>query len=192
VLSPAAAAKAAKRPKQSRRRCWSKANERLVLQSIRAQVEAESAVQAFEEVSRRAEHDPLTQLPNRVLLLDRFEQAIVSAKRHGSRLALLFLDLNDFKQINDTHGHGMGDQVLKLAAKRLTASVRGADTVSRHGGDEFLILLSEISNASDAALIADKVLAALEAPAKVGENVFLLCASIGISIYPDDGLKAED
>jgi diguanylate cyclase (GGDEF)-like protein len=169
-----------------------KANERLILESLRAQVEAESAVQAYEEVSRRAEHDPLTQLPNRVLLLDRFEQAIASAKRHGSRLALLFLDLNEFKQINDTHGHGTGDQVLKLVAARLVSAVREADTVSRHGGDEFLMLLTEISQASDAALIADKVLSALGAPAKVGEHVFLLSASIGVSIYPDDGLRAEE
>ncbi|HZH08092.1 MAG TPA: diguanylate cyclase, partial [Lautropia sp.] len=192
VLSPAHAASTGEEADTIKATLLVEANERLVLESIRAQVEAESAVQAFEEVSRRAEHDPLTQLPNRVLLLDRFEQAIVSAKRHSARLALLFLDLNEFKQINDTHGHATGDQVLKLVAKRLTSSVREADTVSRHGGDEFLVLLSEISNASDAALIADKVLAALEAPAKVGENVFLLCASIGISIYPDDGLKAED
>ena len=127
-----------------------KANERLILESLRAQVEAESAMQALHEVSHRAEHDPLTELPNRVLLLDRFEQAIASAKRHGSRLALLFMDLNEFKQINDTHGHGTGDQVLKLVAQRLASSVREADTVSRHGGDEFLILLTEVSQASDA------------------------------------------
>jgi diguanylate cyclase (GGDEF)-like protein len=168
------------------------ANERLILESLRAQIEAESAVQALHEVSRRAEHDPLTQLPNRVLLLDRFEQAIASAKRHGGRLALLFLDLNEFKQINDTHGHGTGDEILKLVARRLSSAVREADTVSRHGGDEFLILLTEVSQASDATLIADKVLSALGAPATVGEHVFLLSASIGVSVYPEDGVRAED
>ena len=101
-------------------------------------------------MSRSAELDALTELPNRVLLLDRFAHAIASAKRHGTRLALLFLDLNNFKQINDTLGHAVGDQVLKLAAHRLASSVREADTVSRHGGDEFLILLAEVAQASDA------------------------------------------
>jgi len=168
------------------------ANEKLILESLRAQVEAEAAVQALHEAARRAEHDPLTQLPNRVLLLDRFAQAIASAKRHGSRLALLFLDLDEFKQINDTHGHATGDQVLKVVAQRLSSSVREADTVSRHGGDEFLILLSEVSQASDAAVIADKVLAALSAPARVGQELFCLSASIGISIYPDDGNDPDE
>jgi len=168
------------------------ANEKLILESLRAQVEAEAAVQALHDVARRAEHDPLTQLPNRVLLLDRFAQAIASAKRHGGRLALLFLDLNEFKQINDMHGHAMGDQVLKVVAQRLSSSVRQADTVSRHGGDEFLILLSEISQASDAKVIADKVLTSLSAPARVGQDLFCLSASIGISIYPDDGNDADE
>jgi diguanylate cyclase (GGDEF)-like protein len=169
-----------------------KANERLLLASIRAQIEAESAAEAYQEIARRAEHDPLTQLPNRVLLLDRFDQAIAGAKRHGSRLALLFIDLDDFKQINDAHGHGTGDQVLRLVAKRLTSSVREADTVSRHGGDEFLILLPEISQPSDAALIAEKVLTALGAPAIVGDHIFLLSASVGVSTYPEDGFTGEE
>jgi diguanylate cyclase len=161
------------------------------VESLRAQVEAESALDALQEITRRAEHDPLTQLPNRVLLLDRFSRAIASAERHGGRLALLFLDLDGFKQINDTLGHATGDEVLKLVAQRLSSAVRKADTVSRHGGDEFLILLTEVSQASDARLIAEKVRAALKAPARVGPHRFDLSASIGISLYPDDGLDAD-
>jgi diguanylate cyclase len=166
------------------------ANEQLVFSMLRAQTEAETAAQALKEVSRSAEHDELTGLPNRVLLLDRLAHAIVNARRHSARLALLFLDLNNFKQINDTLGHAVGDQVLKLVANCLASSVRESDTVSRHGGDEFLILLAEVSHASDAVLIADKVLAALGAPSRVGEHVLRLTASIGISIYPDDGEDA--
>lgn len=167
------------------------ANEQLVLASLRAQTDAETAGQALKEVSRSAELDALTELPNRVRLLDRFAQAIAIAKRRRARLALLFLDLNNFKQINDTLGHAIGDEVLKLAAHCLASSVRAADTVSRHGGDEFLILLTEVSQSSDAIVIADKMIAALGAPSRVGDHVFRLTASIGISIYPDDGEDAD-
>ena len=166
------------------------ANEQLVLAMLRAQTQAETTARALTEASRSAEHDELTELPNRVLLVDRFARAIVHAKRHSARLALLFLDLNNFKQINDTLGHAFGDQVLKLVAHCLASSVRESDTVSRHGGDEFLILLTEVSQASDAVLIADKVLATLGAPSRVGDHVLRLTASIGISIYPDDGEDA--
>jgi len=166
------------------------ANEQLVLAMLRAQSDAETAALVLNDVSRSAELDALTELPNRVLLLDRFARAIASARRRRARLALLFLDLNNFKQINDALGHAAGDEVLKLAAQRLASSVREADTVSRHGGDEFVILLTEVSQAADATLIADKVLAALGAPSRVGDHVLRLTASIGISIYPDDGEDA--
>ena len=153
------------------------ANEQLMLSVLRVQRDAdtaaEAAAQALKEVSRSAELDALTQLPNRLLLLDRLAQAIAGAKRRGARSALLFLDLNNFKQINDTLGHAMGDQVLKLAASRLASSVRAVDTVSRHGGDEFLILLAEVGTASDAVVIADKLSAALGAPSRVGDQVIL-------------------
>lgn len=170
------------------------ANEQLVLSALRVQTNADSAAeaaeQALKEVSRSAELDALTELPNRVLLLDRLAQAIATAKRHDTRAALLFLDLNNFKQINDTLGHAIGDQVLKLAASRLASSVRAADTVSRHGGDEFVILLAEVGAVSDAVIIADKLSAALGAPSQVGNQVIRLTASIGISLYPDDGEDA--
>jgi diguanylate cyclase (GGDEF)-like protein len=163
------------------------ANERLVLAALRSQSDAEAAARALDELSRSAEVDALTALPNRARLLDRFAGAIAFAKRHSTRMALLFLDLNNFKQINDTLGHAMGDEVLKLAAHRLASLIRDEDTVSRYGGDEFLVLLTEISQPSDAMLVADKLLAALGAPCRVGEHVFRLTASIGICIYPDDG-----
>lgn len=162
------------------------ANEQLVVNAMLNQTNAESASQALHDVMRAAELDPLTQLPNRVLLLDRFSQAIAHAKRNKTRLALLFVDINGFKQINDTLGHAAGDQVLCRVARCLVASVRAEDTVSRHGGDEFLILLSGVGEAADAGVIAHKMLAALDAPESVGDRLVRLSASIGISLYPDD------
>jgi diguanylate cyclase (GGDEF)-like protein len=167
------------------------ANEQLVLSVLRAQTEADTAAAALKEVSRSAEFDALTQLPNRVLLRDRLTQAVSSAKRRDVRSALLFVDLNDFKQINDTLGHAFGDQVLKLAASRLASVVRAADTVSRHGGDEFVILLAEVGQVDDAVAIADKLCAALDVPSRVGDRDVRLTASIGISLYPDDGADAD-
>lgn len=167
------------------------ANERLVLETLRAQGDADACARTLEEVSRSAGLDALTALPNRVLLLDRFAQSIANARLHHTGLALLFIDLDNFKQINDTLGHAIGDQVLKLAGERLANGVRDVDTVSRHGGDEFLVLLSEISDAADAVQIADKLIAALAVPGRVGEHVLRLTASIGISLYPDDGEDAQ-
>jgi diguanylate cyclase len=167
------------------------ANEQLVVRSLQAQTDAEAAERALENVSRSAEHDVLTEPPNRLLLLDRFAQAIAAARRHGTMLALMFLGLNDFKQINDTLGHAVGDEVLRRAAQCLASSVRAADTVSRHGGDEFVILLAEVAEASDAILVAEKIIAALGAPHRVGDHVLRLTASIGISVYPEDGADAD-
>lgn len=167
------------------------ANEQLVVSAMRSQADAETAHQTLAEVAHAAELDHLTQLPNRLLLRDRFGRAIGQARRHGTQLALLFVDLDDFKQINDLRGHAVGDQVLKLVAQRLTDAVRAVDTVSRHGGDEFLILLSEVSRRADAGLIADKVLAALAAPFRLGDQDILLSASIGISLYPGDGDEVD-
>jgi len=167
------------------------ANEHLVVGILRAKTDAETAAQALSAVSRSAAFDALTQLPNRVLLLDRFVQAIANAKRRGLRVALLFVDLDNFKEVNDTLGHAVGDRVLKRVARCLESSVRGADTVSRHGGDEFVVLLTELAEAADAGRIAEKVLAALAAPDVVFDQVIRVHASIGISIYPDDGEDAD-
>jgi len=165
-------------------------NEQLVIAALSAQADAQTAAQALIDVARASVLDPLTKLPNRALLFDRLTHAIASAKRRGVRMAVLFLDVNDFKAVNDTLGHAAGDTALRLVARRLAASFRAADTVGRYGGDEFLILLSEVSQPSDAIGIANKVNAALAVPTRVGEHVLRLAASIGIAIFPDDGADA--
>jgi diguanylate cyclase (GGDEF)-like protein len=166
------------------------ANEHLVVTSLQSRADADKTAQALLNAARLANLDPLTQLPNRVLLMDRFEQAIANARRSKKQIALLFVDLNNFKQINDTLGHAVGDEVLQLTARCLVGSVRASDTVSRHGGDEFLILLDDVSQAADAAAVAEKVIAALGMPALICEHVMRLTASIGVSIYPADGETA--
>lgn len=138
-----------------------------------------------------AHHDALTALPNRVLLDDRLTRAMAAARRHRHRLAVLFLDLDRFKRVNDSRGHVAGDRLLQSVAHRLVACVRDSDTVSRQGGDEFVVLLPEIAHADDAAVSAKKIGAALAAPHTVGSDQLELTATIGISIYPDDGPDAE-
>jgi diguanylate cyclase (GGDEF)-like protein/PAS domain S-box-containing protein len=138
-----------------------------------------------------AQHDFLTNLPNRVLLSDRIAQAIMFAKRHRTQLSVLFLDLDKFKHINDSLGHGTGDKLLQSVAQRLNACVRGSDTVSRQGGDEFVILLTEGKYGEDAVLTAEKILAALALPHAVAESELHVTTSIGISVYPEDGEDAE-
>jgi diguanylate cyclase len=167
------------------------ANEHLVVTALRAQSAADVATSALKVLSRSSELDSLTDLPNRQSLLSRFTYAMAIARRTGTQLALLFLDLNNFKQINDTLGHAVGDQVLRLAAKRLAAAVRESDTVSRHGGDEFLILLTDVSHVTDVVQIATKLISALGRPARVGEHVLRLTASIGISSFPRDGADTD-
>lgn len=143
------------------------------------------------KMAHLAQHDFLTNLPNRVLLNDRVEQAISLAKRRGTRLALLFLDLDNFKHINDSLGHSTGDKVLQSVANRLCACVRASDTVSRQGGDEFVVLVTEDRFTENAAQIAEKILAALAAPHTFGEHELHVTTSIGISVYPADGQDAE-
>jgi len=138
-----------------------------------------------------AQHDSLTDLPNRVLLNDRLMQALSLAHRHRQKLALLFLDIDRFKHINDSLGHDIGDRLLKSVAQRLLACVRGSDTVSRQGGDEFVILLSQVAHAQDAAACADKILLALRLPHCIDGHELHLTASIGIVTYPDDATEVE-
>jgi len=142
-------------------------------------------------MSYLAHHDCLTDLPNRLLLNDRLSQAMAAARRHKQQLAVLFVDVDRFKHINDTLGHAIGDELLLSVARRLVASVRGSDTVSRHGGDEFVILLSTIAHAQDAALSAHKILTALGMPHRVKERDLQITVSMGIGVYPDDGTDAE-
>ena len=163
------------------------ANEQLVLAALHAETIAENAVGHLDELARSSQHDALTDTPNRALMLDRLEHAIALAQRHRTRIAVLFLDLDDFKQINDTLGHAVGDAVVQLVARRLEAAVRHSDTVSRHGGDEFLVLMAEITQPSDAALIGEKILAELAAPSRIDGHLISLSASIGIALFPEDG-----
>ena len=138
-----------------------------------------------------AQHDSLTDLPNRLLLSDRLTQAIAMAQRQGHRLAVMFLDLDRFKHVNDSLGHLVGDMLLQSVARRLVRSVRASDTVSRQGGDEFVVLLSQIEHADDAAASARKIIAALGAPHDVADHQLHISVTIGIGIYPDDGPDAE-
>ena len=148
-----------------------------------------------EEGSRNASlHDKLTGLPNRVLFQDRLEHGIAQAKRHRWILAVMFVDLDNFKSINDTYGHQAGDAVLQTVANRLAHNSRSDDTVSRYGGDEFLYLLTPLHDENDSAMIAAKILNAIQAPCDVcvGDVIVNLClkASIGISVFPKDGDSA--
>ncbi len=137
-----------------------------------------------------AQHDFLTNLPNRVLLSDRITQAIALAQRNGTTPALLFLDLDKFKHVNDSLGHAVGDQLLQAVSTRLVQCVRSTDTVSRHGGDEFVILLADERRPQDAALAAEKVLLALSAPFAIEGQHLHTSTSIGISVFPLDGADA--
>ena len=142
-------------------------------------------------MSRLAQHDPLTELPNRLLLNDRICQAIAAARRRDRSLAVLFIDIDRFKCVNDMLGHATGDAVLQSIARRLVASVRDSDTVSRLGGDEFVVLLSEVACGEDAAFSADKLLAATAAAHRVDDQDLFVTASAGIAVYPADGMDAE-
>lgn len=142
-----------------------------------------------EEIIHQAHFDSLTQLPNRFLSLDRLQLMMEEAKRNQQLLAVLFLDLDDFKKINDTLGHAKGDELLVQAAQRLRKSIRGSDTVGRLGGDEFIILLNNIKHAKDARPVAENILKSFRDPFVISDRELLLTASVGISIYPDDGLE---
>jgi diguanylate cyclase (GGDEF)-like protein/PAS domain S-box-containing protein len=144
-----------------------------------------------QRMSYLAHHDYLTDLPNRLLLDDRLAQAMAAARRQQQQLAVLFVDVDRFKHINDSLGHAIGDELLLSIAGRLVASVRATDTVSRQGGDEFVILLSTIAHAEDAALSANKILTALGMPHRVKEHDLQITVSMGIGVYPDDGTDAE-
>ena len=144
------------------------------------------------EAARHASfHDPLTGLPNRVLFNDRLDHGLAQAKRHNWKLAVMFVDLDGFKGINDTYGHDIGDSVLQTISQRLKENTRDDDTVSRHGGDEFLYLLMEVRDERDIILIAENILKVIKAPCVVGTHELTISASIGISLFPKDGTTAE-
>ncbi len=143
------------------------------------------------EVSFLASHDPLTQLPNKSLLQDRLQQAIFRATRNQDQFAVLFVDLDAFKKVNDGLGHVVGDQVLKEAAGRLLASVRRSDTTARWGGDEFVILIEQIGREEHAAHVAGKILSAMRQPLRIAAQEIFVTPSIGVSMFPKDAREAE-
>jgi len=144
------------------------------------------------ELVLRAHHDDLTGLANRALLSERLRQELTRARRTGKQLALLFLDLDRFKSVNDTLGHAGGDQLLRIAADRLSDCVRECDTVARLGGDEFVVLLTDLNNPQQAAKLASQVLALLSEPFQIAGSHCFLGASIGVSVFPDDGSTPEE
>jgi diguanylate cyclase (GGDEF)-like protein/PAS domain S-box-containing protein len=143
------------------------------------------------QMTHSAQHDVVTNLPNRLLLSDRITQAITLARRQHRPLAMIFLDLDRFKYINDSLGHAIGDELLQSVSRRLLASVRASDTVSRLGGDEFVVLLSEITHPVDAATSANKILHSVSVAHSIGGQELHIDGSIGISVYPEDGEDAE-
>jgi diguanylate cyclase (GGDEF)-like protein/PAS domain S-box-containing protein len=143
------------------------------------------------QLAHSAQHDFLTGLPNRMLLNDRVRQAIVLAPRHLKKVALLFLDLDGFKHINDSLGHPIGDKLLQSVARRLVDCVRGSDTVSRQGGDEFVVLLSEMEHPEDASRTASRMIHAVAEAHTIDQHDLHVTTSIGVSVYPDDGMDAE-
>lgn len=164
------------------------ANGRLMLAALDAESIAETAVADLTELTYSSQRDALTHTANRALMFDRLTLAMTSASQRNSRLAVLFLDLDHFRTINNTLGHAGGDAVLQVVASRLKSVLHDGDTVSRHGGDEFLVLLTEVAQACEAARIAEMLLAAIALPSSVGEVRLQLSASIGIAMYPEDGL----
>ncbi len=143
------------------------------------------------QMTHAAEHDFLTGLPNRLLLNDRVNQAITFAQRHNKKVAVLFLDLDGFKHINDSLGHLIGDKLLQSIAGRLVDCVRGSDTVSRQGGDEFVVLLSEMEQSEDAAITARRMLQVVAEAHSVDHHDLHITTSIGLSVFPDYGMDAE-
>jgi diguanylate cyclase (GGDEF)-like protein len=137
-----------------------------------------------------AHHDMLTGLPNRQLFQDRLRRCVAQASRHGQSMGLLFIDLDHFKQVNDSFGHAAGDALLAAVARRLEACVRASDTVARLGGDEFTVILGELAQSADAALVAEKILRALSQPLAIQGRSLRISASIGVSLYPEDGADA--
>ena len=144
-----------------------------------------------ERLLQQANYDSLTQLPNRALSYDRLRQALIQAKRKSVNAGVLFIDLDRFKAVNDTHGHGAGDELLRQVAQRITHCIRAGDTVGRLGGDEFVVVLPEIADAKDSGLIARKAIDSLSRPFDLGGLEVSISASIGIASFPDDGDTVE-
>ncbi len=166
----------------------------VVLYRYPARIVAKSereVTEAFNRLNHMSNHDPLTGLPNRIQLNDRLSQALKRSGRNREKVAVLFLDLDRFKLINDTLGHGNGDILLQQVAKRLTTCMRDGDTVARLGGDEFIVLLPEVHEVHDAAKVAQRIIEALAQPYELDGHELVVTTSIGISVYPADGDNIE-
>jgi diguanylate cyclase (GGDEF)-like protein len=166
------------------------ANGHLVRAALAAQAAMDMANADLERLTRLSQRDGLTDTPNRTLMLDRLQSAISMAQRRSTLAAVFFLDVDHFKTINDTLGHAVGDAVLQLVARRLESSVRDSDAVGRHGGDEFLVLLAEVSKVTDTTAIAEKMLLDIAAPVMIGGHALQLSVSVGIALYPSDSEDA--
>lgn len=145
-----------------------------------------------ERIGHLAHYDPLTDLPNRVLLDDRVQSALLRTQRQGSQLALIFLDLDHFKPVNDAYGHAVGDQLLQLVAQRIRAHVRASDTVSRVGGDEFVVLLEQVTGVREAVAVAEKVRAALQEPFVWEGRTVRVAATLGLALAPQHGATVAE
>lgn len=166
------------------------ANEQLVIASVQLQVVAEELEKSKSELTHLATHDFLTGLPNRMQFYDRINQAIALAKRHDAKLAVLFLDLDRFKLVNDSLGHAIGDQLLQSVAQRLKSAIRSSDTASRLGGDEFVLLLLEVGQVAPLALKVEEIHNIITTPYDIAGNDLHIGATIGISVFPEDGEDA--
>jgi len=153
--------------------------------------DAGPAREAARHLSHMASYDALTDLPNRVLLNDRLTRAIAFAERHNKPVAVLFLDVDGFKAVNDSLGHAAGDAILCSIGHRLKGVLRRSDTVSRYSGDEFVVVLPEIDQAEDAAVVAKKLVQAASGPHRIDSRNVTVTASVGIALYPDDGRDAD-
>jgi diguanylate cyclase (GGDEF)-like protein len=148
--------------------------------------------QMQEYLEHHAHYDALTELPNRLLFFDRLEQAAIQARRYRSGFALLYIDLDEFKAVNDRFGHAAGDEVLKETVRRMRAAVRESDTVARLGGDEFIILLVEMAKPEDAEAMALKLVETINQPILLAEGAAVVGAAIGIALYPRDGEGVQE
>lgn len=165
--------------------------EQLECDNVRLEIELTASLLREAASAHDACHDALTGLPNRTLMRDRFQQATARSDRLGSQVAVLFLDLDQFKHVNDRFGHAIGDRVLQMVARRIQESVRTTDTASRHGGDEFVIMLTDLDDARVAGDIVDKIQLQLTKPCRFDEGVIALRCTIGVAVYPVDGVVWE-
>ena len=164
----------------------------LVQTNVMLERRTRTLAEEVDSTRRRAMHDPLTGLANRSLLADRLKQAILHARREERHMAVILLDLDGFKAVNEDHGHAIGDEVLCETARRTLASIRACDTACRFGGDEFVVVLSNIGRREDAETVAEKIRAEIGRPLALGERMLAVTATLGMSLYPTDGRTADE